>query len=440
MRDTVKVLHISLSDYYNNGGTGIALYRLHRALNDGGYADSTILGREKTLRDEERSHAIPRARAVRGAERALKPVTDRLGLYEFNGLSTFSIGRLPQCQEADVIHLHCIHDYGFNYLALPTIAQGKPIVFTLHDMWGVTGRCHHPFSCDGFTKDCGHCPQLPPVHGPQLDGSRLQLRLKQWAYRNCSGGLRFVGPSRWMVDMARKSRFGDYPIDLVPHGLDTEFFRPRDKAACRERFGLPTDKNILMFGAEHINHRPKGMDLLIRALELLPDAVKRDTALLVVGDPNAGAPLFQRAAQDLGMPAYTTGYLDGEDMVLAYSAADLFLFPTRAESFGLVGLEALACGTPVVAFRVGGVPDYVRPGETGYLADPEDVEGFRRGVTHLLTNPAARACLSENGRRMVVEEFDSHQMARGYACLYARAVEEAAVLSRRGKSFADTVL
>jgi glycosyltransferase involved in cell wall biosynthesis len=440
----MNVLHINLSDYYGAGGTTIAMYRLHRWLNEKGYATSKILGKDKTLPEEPMSYSFPRPLPVRMAERALRPVADRVGLYEMSVLTSFNIARLPVFQEADVLNLHCIHGEVLNYLALPTLARTKPVVFTLHDLWGVTGQCHWPGDCEGFTKDCGNCPKLPPVRGPQLDGSRLQLRLKQWAYRNCSGGLRFVCPSRWIAEMARKSVFGDYPIDHVPYGLDTELFRPGDQPGDKEeackRFGLPPGKRVLLFGCEHVKDRRKGLDLLVAAVAGLPEALKREMALLIVGLSSDGSPFGEQMTRDVGIPSYGTGFLGTQEaMRSAFTAADLFLLPTRNDNLPLVMLESLACGTPVVAFRVGGVPDGVRPGETGYLAAPENVEDFRKGIVCLLEDRDLYARLSANCRRIAVEEYHIDRMAREYVGIYAEMLAEP-VPSFPAASFAQNAL
>jgi glycosyltransferase involved in cell wall biosynthesis len=158
---------------------------------------------------------------------------------------------------------------------------------------------------------------------------------------------------------------------------------------------------VLLFSAQVPTSRRKGADLLIRALQELPTEVASRTVLLTMGERGA------ELAQGAGLPARDLGYLDDDHLkAIAYSAADLFLFPTRADVFGLVSIESQACGTPVVSFRAGGVPDHVRPGETGWLAEPEDALGFRDGIALLLENETVRRRMSETCRQVVLQDYD----------------------------------
>jgi glycosyltransferase involved in cell wall biosynthesis len=233
-------------------------------------------------------------------------------------------------------------------------------------------------------------------------------------------GIRLISKCAWTTRMARVSALRHLPLSEIPYGVDTDVYRPRGRAQSRDLLGLPQDRYVLLFSAQNLTSRRKGSDLLIRALQELPTEVASRTVLLTMG--KRGAEL----AQGAGLPARDLGYLDDDHLkAIAYSAADLFLFPTRAEVFGLASIESQACGTPVVSFRVGGVPDHVRPGETGWLAEPEDALGFRDGIALLLENETVLRRMSETCRKVVLGEYDLTLEATRHVDLYDSILAEA---------------
>jgi glycosyltransferase involved in cell wall biosynthesis len=204
-----------------------------------------------------------------------------------------------------------------------------------------------------------------------------------------------------------------FPIHLIPHGVDTKAYQPLDRSHCRSLLGLPSDKKVLMFAALSMNLFNKGSDLLLKALERLPNKVKTETALLLFG--NGGGTIAEVA----GFQALDLGHISNDRLkAIAYSAADLFVSPTRAEAFGLVCLESMACGIPVVSFRVGGVPDLVRPGITGYLAEPENTEDLCTGIIQLLKDQPLYNYMRQKCREIVLEEYSSELNTQEYIDLY----------------------
>ena len=408
----MKVLHLNAGDQWMTGGTGVAVDRLHRGLRRAGIDSRVVYGYAQV--ESPYTEVLPRS--WRLLERLLGEVTSRLGLNEIqNVVSTLKIKKTPRYEDADLLHLHCLHGQFISYLALPFLAADKLTVFTLHDMWAFTGHCTFSYGCTRFQTGCGRCPH-PEVYPPlKRDSTRLEWKLKNWVYRRVRPV--FVAPSRWQAEQARQGMLKDFKIHYIPYGVDTEVYRPLDPERCRSVLGIPAGKRVLMSCAVSVSDRRKGGDLLEEALKGLPTSLKAETVLILMGHGG-------EAFQDLGLETVNLGYVAGDPLkVVAYSAADLFLFPTRAESFGIVSIESQACGTPVVSFRVGGVPEHVRSGVTGYLAEPENVRQFRDGVLRLLEHGAGRDRMRGQCRALVEREYSLEGHVGHHIALYRDVLE-----------------
>jgi glycosyltransferase involved in cell wall biosynthesis len=410
----MNILHVHDVDYPATGGGAIAMYRLHIGLKKSGIA-SKILCRKKKLQSSD-STVIQRGKSLERLETQIQRMTSRFGLNDIHCLSTFKINTSQTYLEADVLHLHCIHGGFFNYLALPRLTATKHAVFTLHDIWPYTGHCSYSYDCDRWKVGCGHCPypkNYPPI---RRDRTALEWRLKNWAYDHSR--LVIVSPSSYQTKQAKQSMLNRFPIHQIPHGIDTETYQPHDRQECRHLLGIPKQKNVLMFGATALNAVNKGGDLLVQAVELLPKSLKEETVLLMFGEGGEG---FQ---ERVGIETVNLGYVHQDRFkAIAYSAADLFVQPSRAESFSLVVQESMACGTPVVAFPVGGIVDLVRPGLTGYLAKLEDAEDLASGIKGLLEDQSLRNYMSQQCRRIAVDEYSLEVQVQRHVELYQQLCE-----------------
>jgi glycosyltransferase involved in cell wall biosynthesis len=347
------------------------------------------------------------------AERMLSRLTQRLGLNDVQCVGAFRIKRLPAFQEADVVNFHGLHGQFFSYLALPTLTADKPSVFTVRDMWPLTGHCAVSFDCERWRTGCGKCPypEAPPALPSGRDGTRLEWKLKRWAYRHSR--MTVVALSTRSAEQLKQSMLGHLPICHIPNGVDTEAYRPLDPAMCRATLDIPSGKKVLLFAAGHLDRRHKGGGPLLQALHGLPPALQKDLVLLLMGEGGEGL----TGATDLDVR--DLGFIGGARLkAVAYGAADLFVLPTFGEGLPNVLLESMACGTPMVSFDVGGVPDLVRPGVTGYLAAPANVDDFRRGILMLLEDAAGRAAMGQRCRDIAVKEYDAAYEVERYIELY----------------------
>lgn len=320
-------------------------------------------------------------------------------------------------KRADVIHLHGTHGGFINYRQLPQLTAGKASVFTVHDQWAFTGHCGFSFSCEKWKTGCGACPFLNSYPTVKRDATAWEWKMKQKAFGNTN--LTFITLSSEYTRMAAESMIKNFPIKEIPNGIDTEEFRPLDKKECRSVLGIPQNKRVLMFSALSQKDKRKGGDLLYKSLNTLPNSTKKQIVLLTMG--RRGGAL----AEQLGIEGVDLGFITSERLkVVAYSAADIFLFPSRGETFGLVALESLACETPVVAFAVGGIPDVVRQDQTGLLAPGDDTKIFSENIQKLLNNNELRTKLGKNGRATAENDFHLDLQAERHLDLYSELLKK----------------
>jgi glycosyltransferase involved in cell wall biosynthesis len=402
----MKILHINQSDII--GGAAIAGYRLHQGLLEQGIDSKMMVGTVKT--DSDRILPVPRKYRL---ENQLNRFTKYSGLNYINLLSSFDIPSHKFYQDADILNFHNLHTGYFNYLAIPTLTKTKPTVFTLHDMWSLTGHCAYSYDCDRWKTSCGRCPYPDTYPAIYRDSTYLEWKLKDWVYSKSN--LVIVTPSNWLTEQAQKSMLRRFPICQIPYSIDTEAYLPLNRLLCKDLLGITQDKRVLLFGADSLKDQRKGGDLLLKVLQQLPQSLKSETVLLTFGNGS------EAIIAELGMQNINLGYINSDRIKsIAYSAADLFIFPTRADNLPLVLQESMACGTPMVSFDIGGVPDLVRPMITGYLAKSEDTQDFCNGIVRLLEDEQLRQTMSINCRAIALAEYSLELQAKSYIELYKK--------------------
>jgi glycosyltransferase involved in cell wall biosynthesis len=406
---TMKVLLMHKGDAGLGGGQ-VQMLRLASGLRSRG-VEARILCRDATRQDSVRMPSRPRI------ERWLRRITHPIGLNDIHLLSSHDVTRLPEFQEADLIDLHCLHHETLSYMALPAITAEKPAVFTFHDMWPLTGHCHASLECGRWQSGCGKCPHLGVAPAVPRDATALEWKLKRRAYQ--ASRFTIVTPSKWLHEMIGRSMLAGHEVHHIPHGIDTDLYQPLEKALCRRVLGIPDDKKVLVFGAESLARLLKGGDLLQAALSQLPESLKREAVLLTFGHIQAGH------LEGIGIQTMRLGYLTNKKLkIMALSAADVFINPTRAENFPLVIMESMACATAVASFAVGGVPEMVRHGVTGMLAEPENPADLAKSIENILSDRAALEVMERKCREVVIEEYPLDLYARRYHELYQRVIAQ----------------
>lgn len=407
----MKVLHLWLSDSPVIGGGGAgSMFRLHTGMREAGI-DSSILCEAKTTTDPN----VVTKPMINRVEKAIRKFTSNIGLNDIHRISSFNLNHHPAYREADIVNYHGLLDGFVNYLALPRLTATKPTVFTLRSMWSMTGHCGFSLDCSRWKTGCGSCP-YPKSHPPiKRDATRLEWKLKQWAFNHSQ--LTLVTLSTWLQDQVRESLLKDLPTYTIANGIDTASYSPIERQTCRALLGIPEGKLVLMFMAVSLSSYRKGGDLLIASLERLPEVMKKKVVLLLLGHNSA------QIAQKVTVPTVELGYLDHPRLkAMAYSAADLFVFPTRAESFGQVILESMACGTPVAGFRLGPMPEVIRPGRTGVLAEPENPQSLCDEIVAILEDDQTREAMRQRCRQMAVDEYSISREVENYIKLYQQVL------------------
>lgn len=410
----MKVTIVSQTD--SGGGAGLAAGRLHSGLRKIG-VQSQMLVASSSIQSDQFTHLLPNGGLpVRIANRFLQASLSRAGLNNLTAVQSFGFGNHPQYAAADIVNFHNLHGGYFNYLALPKLSRHQPVVLTLHDMWPFTGHCIYSYDCERWKIGCGRCPYpktYPEIH---RDATQMELRLKKWAWQKSN--MTVIAISRWMERMLRESILKDHPIHYIPNGVDLDVFRPLDRSQCRQLLGLPPDLNLVLFAAADIRDRRKGVDLLIQALAGLSPKLKSRTALVIMGKAS------DLDLSGIGMETYPLGYIQDDRLkAQVFSAADVFAFPTRADNLPLVLQESMACGTPLVSFDIGGVPDLVRPEVTGLLATAEDARQFGQLIEKILNDSALQTRLSHSCQLIAEREYSLTLQAQRYEKLFQGLME-----------------
>ena len=412
----MKVLFLNTYDF--KGGAGKGAYRHHKGFRNAGL-DCTLLVQRKETNDSSVAQykTGPIAR-IRSLLRNFDPLP--ILTYLNRRKTPWSVGWAPNGiasrvarEDPDLVHLHWI---GHGYVPISALPEfKKPIVWQLADPWAFTGGCHYPRECLGYRRSCGMCPEL---------GSRKENDLTRWTWNQKKRywkdlDLTVVAQSRWMRDCAASSSlFSDFRIEVIPAGLDEATFRIADREAARISEGLPTDKKLILAGAVNFKGDPrKGFDHLAQAVNHLAENGWADNAEVIIFGAD------DRHAEGLGLKTTCFGFVSNERLVRLYNAADVYVSPAREEAFGQTVLEALACGTPGVGFRVGGIPDMIEHTRTGYLAEPFDSKDLADGIAWVIGDEQRWTKLSRQSIERVERNFTMTRVAQRYKELYEDLLE-----------------
>lgn len=405
----MHVLHINTSEL--TGGAAIAASRLVRAINRHGIKAWLLVRDQQT--EEPTTLTFPSQWQLKWAflwERARIWMTNgfcRENLWSIDiACAGADITRLPAFQEADIIHLHWINQGLLSTRQLERIfASGKPIVWTLHDMWPVTGICHHAGTCEHYHTHCHDCPLL---HFPSFhDLAWLVYQKKIKAYSQ--GRIAFVGVSRWMTERAQQSALTKgHTLHTIGNALALEEFVPTDRSLARQTLGIPDQVPVIAFGAARIDLPAKGLQRLLDAIDT--DVLRQLNPHLLLFGNCKDETLWSRIHC-----TYTyVGEVQGsEALSRLYSSADVLVNTSDYETFGQTLTEAMACGCTPVSFDCGGQSDIIRHREDGYLAQAYDIADLAEGIRWALTTRLPAHLLRQSAAR-----FSTDSIARQYSELY----------------------
>ncbi|WP_338617055.1 glycosyltransferase family 4 protein [Achromobacter sp. E1] len=344
-------------------------------------------------------------RLTRGVEKVLSLQSQ---LYS-NGMH---MRRMEAFREADLVHYHIIHSGFLSMQSLPAMTGDKPSLWTLHDPWAMTGHCIHPFSCQRWKTGCGQCPDLKTDFAIQRDTTALNFRLKRMAYRRSN--FEILVASSWMENMVRQSPLmDDVPVHKVPFGLDLDFFKPGDQAAAKVRLGIEPHRLVLCFRS--VVNDFKGLQYVIEALDRLQTQVP--ICLLTLNDKGRIEKFKDRfQVVELG---WTN---DDSVMQDVYSATDLFLMPSLADSFGLMAVEAMACGKPTICFEGTALPEVVFTPEAGLAVPSRDSAALAAAMERLIADPQERLARGARSRQLAEQHYDIRLQAERMVDVYERVI------------------
>jgi glycosyltransferase involved in cell wall biosynthesis len=422
----MKVAILSTADAV--GGAAIAAYRLSEALIGTGAGATMVVKTKKTASDfvDNSAYASSFGRAVGfghfAAERLsfLLHERDKSVRFMFS-LANFgkNISKLASVRQADVINIHWINQ---GFLSLDGMAQlaklGKPIFLTLHDMWAFTGGCHYADTCAGFERECGNCPL---VKKPNANDISHKIWLRKKALFD-SIDFQVITPSVWLKNIAKTSSLlRDKQIHCIPNTINTDVFYPlsaQERAALRQQHNIPAYKKLIFFFAMNLAHERKGFAQLLEAFahwqRIDPD-FHLHHALLVAGKAD------DDALKNIPCEVHYLGFLNGAQQVMsAYNLADVFVTPSLEDNLPNTIMESLACGTPVVAFQTGGIPEMVAHLQTGYIAAYRDAQALALGLQEVLRDDNQLNIMRQNARQKALSEYAYPTVAPQFIDLFGR--------------------
>jgi len=416
----MRIAHLNSSNIH--GGSGRAAYRIHKSLKEVGLDSRMFVSREfnpdldvKVVSDKWVGKFLKKVRS-RYEKQILNKYRNREKKIFSIASKGIDVARENIVRDADIINFHWINRC---FLSLKSIKQigklNKPIVWTLHDMWAFTGGCHYSDGCRRYEERCGECPVLGSSKFRDLSWKILSKKLRGYKKLNST----IVAPSNWLADCAKNSAlFKDCKIEVIPYSIDIEIFKPIEKEKACEILNISDDKYLVSFGmSSKADIKRKGVNYLIEALLIISHKfpeLSEKIELLVFGIPRS------EKIENIPFKTHFLGALHDDFTIdLCYNAADIFVLPSIEDNLPNTVIESLACGTPVVGFNVGGIPDMLTHKRNGYLADYKSSEDIARGIKWILEDKSRLSRLSKNAREKVLKNYTYEIIGEKYLKLYA---------------------
>jgi len=416
----MKVLIVNTSE--RTGGAAVAANRLKDALNNNGI-EANMLVRDK-LSDDTTVFTIKN-----GWRTQWNKLWERWCIFwhlHFSKHNLFAIDianagtditQLQAFKDADVVHLAWINQGMLSLKGIEKILKtGKPLVWTMHDIWPATAVCHITLDCRQFETQCKDCRLLP-------SGIGRNLARRTWKRKEAIEGrshIIYITCSKWLQGEAKRSALiGQNLIECIPNPIDTSVFCKADKAEARRKLGLPADKHLILFASQRVTNQNKGMGYLVDAcrkmVEQHPETLA-NTAVVVLGGH------AEDLRENFDLPMFPLGYVsDTQQIVDVYNAIDVFVLPSLSDNLPNTIMEAMACGVPCVVFEVGGIPEMIDHERNGYVVRMKDSADLAYGINWVL-NVADYEKLSANAVEKVKQCYSQTRVATQYIEIYKRAL------------------
>ena len=425
----LKVLSVSTSD--TGGGAPRAAYRIHQGVRKLG-VDSRMFVKNKGTKDANviaLDEFVPHNSLYQAFDWTRNKVKNKIQHFRWNRYpnreavfmsdlrGTALHGALKKL-DYDVLHLHWINQ---RFIPLKDLPTDKPIVWTLHDSWPFCGVCHYFLDCKRYVQECGCCPFLHSKKANDL--SHVVWQKKVEIFRDLD--LHIVSPSSWLADCAKRSSlFGRFPVEVVPNCLDVETFRPLDEMELSPRWRAFQEKRMtkpfVLYGAVNAaTDKIKGFANLLCALKILEKNGHADDFELIVFGADES-----ELSMNVKIPIHCVGYIGNvNELVSMYNLASVMVVPSLTENLSCAIMESLSCGTPVVAFDIGGNNDMIEHKVNGYLAKEKDDADLAEGILWCLENNADNS-LGKIGREKVLREYTFDAVCQQYKSVYESAIKQ----------------
>lgn len=416
----LKILHISTSDV--GGGAARAAFRINAAQAKAGLDSRLVVLRQREphpLLLQPLGHfgsLMPQVKSLISQRLLQWQKTSNQTLHSINLFSS-GMAEWINNSDADIVNLHWV---GNEMLSIAEIGKiRKPLCWTMHDMWPFSGTEHYDDLINPQRYKTGYTKNNRPAgySGPDLDAWTWRRKQKAWANTRFN----LISPSHWLADCTRSSALlSHHPVQVIPNPVDLTVFRPHDRQLARRILGLREDRRYILFGAVGCtSDKRKGFQLLQPAIQVLIHATQHatDTEILIFGANTPQNP------PELGLKTHYLGAFHDEiSLSLLYSAADVFVAPSMQDNFPNTLVEAMACGTPCVAFKIGGIPDLITPGKTGFMAAPFDACSLSNAIIQALQLQPYSA--RENIRDFAESTFSEEIVANQYLDLYKKILPQ----------------
>lgn len=412
----MRVLLVNTSERI--GGAAIATSRLMEALKDNGV-------KAKMLVRDKQTDQITVVSLDKSWLNLWRFIWERTMIWKANQFKRnnlfavdlantgIDITTLPEFEQADIIHLNWINQGMLSLKGIQKIINsGKPIVWTMHDMWCFTGICHYADDCQGYFNSCGKCPFIYKSNSAKDISHRVFIKKKKLLH---TSHISFVACSHWLEEKAKGSKLlQGFPVTSIPNAINMNLFRPKAKKEAREASNLPLDKKLLLFGSLKISDERKGFKYLVEACKILNDTYNdtNEIGLVVFGKE------CEQISNILPYPIYPMDYVsDEKQMVNIYNSVDLYVTPSLQDNLPNTIVEAMACGVPCVGFNVGGIPEMIDHLKNGYIAEYKSSHDFAKGIHWALTESNYEE-LRQEAYKKALNSYSESSVAMKYIELY----------------------
>ena len=401
----MKILYVSSHDLVGQQFNG---YSLLNAMRKMGIDARMYVHHSQVNRPDVVYH--PNSRSGIFLNDALSRIEKGLSFHSILPIHSGNIVKNSFYKEADIVHLQLIHaSQFFSLLSLPSMGRQKKMVLTLHDPWMLTGHCVHPMECERWKIGCGDCPDLERPFPIKKDTTALTWKIKQNVMQRTN--IHLVVASKWMERMVVESPIlAHLPRSIIPLGLDTQDFKPLDKTACKQALGIPEGHFAVAFRA--VPFSPfKGVEYIEEALLNLSS--NRPICLMAFDSVGLVPNLAKK------FKIVELGWMnESAKIAQALNAADVFLMPSLAEAFGMMAVESMACGTPVIVFEGTALPSVIQAPRGGLAVPPRDWRALKQALEALINDTELYKDLVRAGLEIVSEEYTVDNYVARHLDLY----------------------